>query len=305
MAVLDQQQSGASILADRMRFSARLRRALRPRFVPHVPIIILGTFAVVALFANFIAPYNPRIPDLIVANTPPFWTAEGTMDYPLGTDPLGRDVSSRLAHGARVSLGVALTVIAIGTVVGCSVGIAGGYFGGKVDAIVMRVVDMVLSIPLVLVAIIAAVTVGASLTNLIIMIAAFVWPRFARQVRAEVLSLREQDYVTLARVAGISNIRIMYRHILPNVTPTITVITTLQVGIVILTEASLSFLGVGVPPGVASWGGMVADGRETLLSNWWVSIFPGLAIVLAVLSLNTVGDWLRDYLDPRMKRTID
>ena len=227
------------------------------------------------------------------------------MDYPLGTDPLGRDIFSRLVHGARVSLGVAVTVMLIGTVVGCSVGIVAGYFGGKIDAGIMRAVDLVLSIPLVLIAIIVSVTVGASLTNLIILIAAFVWPRFARQIRAEVLSLREQDYVTLARVAGISNLRIMYRHILPNVTPTITVITTLQIGIVILTEASLSFLGVGVPPGVASWGGMVADGRETLLSNWWVSIFPGLAIVLAVLSLNTVGDWLRDYLDPRMKRTID
>ena len=302
--MVDPALTGGQVLGKGL-FSGRLTRALRPRVVPHVPIVILGILVLSAIFANVISPYNPRIPDLIVANTSPFWTEGGTMDYPLGTDPLGRDVFSRLVHGARVSLGVAVTVMLIGTVIGCSVGIVAGYFGGKIDAVVMRVVDLILSIPLVLVAIILSVTIGASLTNLIILIAAFVWPRFARQIRAEVLSLREQDYVTLARVAGISNLRLMYRHILPNVTPTITVITTLQVGIVILTEASLSFLGVGVPPGTASWGGMVADGRETLLSNWWVSVFPGMAIVLAVLSLNTLGDWLRDYLDPRMKRTID
>ncbi len=277
------------------------RRAFRIGIVPATAAAILIAFAVMAIFADLIATHNPREQDLRSSTLPPAFTSGGTTDHLLGTDTLGRDVFSRLVFGSRVSLSVAGLVIVIGATVGSAVGIASGYYGGIVDSIIMRIVDIALSLPLILIAIVAAVTLGASFQNVVIVIVALLWSRFARQVRAEVLSLREQDFVTLARLAGVSAFRIMARHILPNVTATIIVLTTLQVGQVVLIEASLSFLGVGVPPPAPSWGGMVNDGRAQIFDMWWVSMFPGLAIVLVVLSLNTIGDWLRDLLDPRLK----
>lgn len=280
------------------------RRLPRPRFIPLVPGLILAGAILVALFADRIATHDAFTQDLLnSAQTPTF--AGGTTGYLLGTDTLGRDIFSRVVFGTRISLTVAALVIGISATAGSALGILAGYFGGKVDMLVMRVVDITLALPLVLVAIVVAVTMGASLQNLIIVIAAIIWARFARQVRAETLSLREQDYVTLARIAGISNLRIMFRHILPGALPLIIVITSVEVGQVILTESALSFLGVGVPPPTPSWGGMVSEGRAQLYDMWWVSLFPGLAIVLVVLSLNLTGDWLRDYLDPRMKRIAD
>ncbi len=190
----------------------------------------------------------------------------------------------------------------IGASVGTLVGIVAGYFGGFLDNLLMRIADLVLGIPLILVAIVLVTVTGASTANIIFIVSAFVWPRYARIIRSETLSLREQDYVMLARVAGISSRRIMFRHILPNVVSTLIVLCTLQVGQVVLLESALSFLGVGIPPPKPSWGIMVADGRTNLTSGWWISLTPGLAIVLLVISFNLVGDWLRDRLDPRLQR---
>jgi peptide/nickel transport system permease protein len=182
------------------------------------------------------------------------------------------------------------------------VGLVAGFAGGWLDAVLMRLVDISLSIPGILIAVLLAVAFGASVTNVIVVVAIVLWPRYARLVRGEALSLRHNDYVLLARVAGCSRWTIMHRHILPNLLPTVLVVATLEVGTVIVLEASLSFLGVGVPPPNPSWGVMVADGRELLETAWWISMLPGLAIVLVVLSLNMVGDWVRDALDPRLRQ---
>jgi peptide/nickel transport system permease protein len=272
-------------------------------FIPTAPIAILAVVVISAVLANHLTRYDPTIQDLASSAEAPILFG-GTSAHPLGADLLGRDVLSRLLYGARVSLIVAALVISIGATIGSSVGIVAGYYGGRLDTLIMRIVEVILSFPLILVAVIAAVTLGASLKNVVIVIAALIWPAFARQIRAEALSLREQDYVTLARIAGASDLRIMVRHILPNVIPTIIVFTTLRIGEVILIESSLSFLGVGVPPPTPTWGSMVADGRSQLLTMWWVSFFPGLAILFVVLAFNTLGDWLRDKLDPRMSKGL-
>ena len=277
------------------------RMVARLGIIPSIAVLIIAVWVAMAIFADLIATHDHRFGNIASAGTAPSFGG-GEDAYLFGTDNLGRDVFSRVVFGSRVSLLVSVLVIGIGASFGTIAGIVSGYFGGIVDAVLMRIVDLILSLPLILIAIVAAVTAEPSLRNVVIIIAFFVWPRFARQIRAEALRLREQDFIALAHIAGISNIRIMVRHILPNVMPTIIVITTLQVGLVILIEASLSFLGVGVPPPTPTWGRMVADGRGVITFMWWISLFPGLAIVLVVLAMNTLGDWLRDYLDPRMIR---
>jgi peptide/nickel transport system permease protein len=226
----------------------------------------------------------------------------GTWKYPLGTDKQGRDVLSRVIHGARVSLTVALVSITIAGTLGTALGLMAGYFGGNVDHLIMRLVDIFLAIPGILLALVLAVALGPSFRTVIIVIVTIFWSRYARLVRGEVLSLKAQDFVARAKVAGASDIRIMTRHIFPNVVNTIIVLATLEVGQVILLEASLSFLGAGLPRPTPAWGLMVADGRELILTaKIWVALIPSLAIVLAVLSMNLLGDWLRDRLDPKLK----
>ena len=233
-----------------------------------------------------------------IVRTPP-----GSWDRPLGTDKLGRDILSRLIHGARVSLIVALAVIAIAGVVGTALGISAGYFGGTVDYLISRIVDITLSVPPILIAVVLAVIIGPGMKVVVAVVAGFLWARYARQMRGETLAIMPQDYIARARVAGASHIRIMVRHIFPNVSNTLIVLATLQVGFVILIEASLSFLGVGIPPPTPSWGVIVADGRDLIIqAGWWVSLFSGLAIMLTVLSVNLTGDWLRDKLDPKLRR---
>jgi peptide/nickel transport system permease protein len=266
-----------------------------------IPMVILVLFVLVAVFAESIAPHNPREINLANSILPPFWQG-GTIEYSLGTDLMGRDILSRIIYGARVSLFVSLVSNFLSGSIGIALGIIAGYMGGWVDTLVSRPVDLMLGFPTILVALVLAVLLGPSTFNVILVIALLLWATYARQARGETLKIREMDYVTLARVAGCSNLTIILRHILPNVLNSIIVLATLQVGYVIIMEASLSFLGCGVPPPEPSWGNMVAGGRDIIVSAWWVSFFPGFATMLVVLAGNVFGDWLRDRLDPRLRQ---
>ncbi len=270
--------------------------------VPGIPLLLLLTIIVAGAFASLIAPHDPTDQNLRASNLPPAWLAEGTTDHLLGTDLFGRDQLSRIIHGARVSLIVSLTAIGIGGAGGTLLGLISGYLGGKVDVVLMRIVDILLAFPILLLAIVLASVLGASFTNVIIAVSLLLWPRFGRLVRAEVLSIRESDFVDYAQITGTSTPRVLAKHLFPNVIATLLVLTTWEVGSVILLESTLSFLGAGIPPPNPSWGGMVLDGRGLLATAWWLSFFPGLAILLTVLSLNLLGDWLRDWLDPKMRR---
>ncbi len=242
---------------------------------------------------------NAQLGDLVQAVTRP----GGSTKYLLGTDKLGRDVLSRVIYGARISLIVAGVTLGIGGTIGVTLGLAAGWYGRAVDETIMRLVDIKLSIPLILIALVLVITLGQSLAIILAVLVIFIWPRFARQVRGEVLLLKNMDYVSLARVSGASTLRILFKHIFPGTINTLIIVATLQVGIVILLEATLSFLGAGIPPPTPAWGSMVAEGRDKLAGGiWWSTAFPGLAITLTVMSLNLFGDWLRDTLDPRLRQ---
>jgi peptide/nickel transport system permease protein len=223
-------------------------------------------------------------------------------DHILGGDNIGRDLLSRIIHGARVSLVVVAIAVTSGLLVGVSMGLVAGYFGGFIDEVIMRLTDVMLGLPFILIAIVAVIAFGQTFTILIILLALISWTPFVRNVRGEVLSLKTRDYVALAQVAGASTYRILVWHILPGVINTVIVIATLRVGQLILTEAILSFLGAGIPPPTPAWGAMVNDGRAYINDAWWISFFPGIAIFLTVMSLNFLGDWLRDRLDPRLRQ---
>lgn len=281
-------------------------RALRSVFqikrFPGIAMLILVFFLIIpGLFAEWIAPHDPIKGSLSLRLKPPMWSTGGSIDYPLGTDKVGRDILSRIIYGARVSLRVSLEAIIISGVIGTTLGLLSGYFGGRVDAFVMRLVDISLGLPIILVALVFVSALGPSFQTVIAVITILLWARYARQIRGETLSIKERDFVSRARVAGASHFRIMFRYLLPNVVNTLIVLATLQVGFVILLESSLSFLGAGIPRPTPAWGLMVADGRELIVTAWWISMFPGLAIMLTVLSLNLLGDWLRDRLDPKLQ----
>ena len=279
-----------------------LRSIFQIRQFPGVALLIIVFLLVIpGLFAEWIAPHDPIKGALSLRLKPPMWQKGGSIDYPLGTDKVGRDVLSRIIHGSRVSLRVSIEAILVSGFIGTTLGLLAGYFGGKVDALIMRLVDIALGLPIILMALVFVAALGPSFTTVIVIITVFLWSRYARQIRGETLSIKERDFVARARVAGASHFRIMFRYILPNVVNTLIVLATLQLGFVILLESTLSFLGAGIPRPTPAWGMMVADGRELIVTAWWISMFPGLAIMLTVLSVNLLGDWLRDHLDPKLK----
>jgi peptide/nickel transport system permease protein len=276
---------------------------VRSRDFPLIPLLILGIIAFVAVFADLLAPHDPQVGSLAARFHPPFWLAGGSTDYLLGTDQLGRDVLSRLIFGARVSMVVGFTAVIFAGVVGTTLGIISGYLGGWVDQVIMRVVDAWLALPALSFAIFLAAIVGPSEMNIVIILGLVFWTRYARIVRGEVLSLKEREFVRLAIVAGCSKWTIMRRHILPNVVNSAIVLASLMLGVVIIAEASLSFLGVGVPPPKPAWGVMLSDGKQGLMVGyWWLTVFPGCCIMLMVLSSNLLGDWLRVKLDPQLRQ---
>lgn len=272
------------------------------RDVPWFPAVILGALVFTAVFAAYLAPQSPTDGDISAKLIPPVWMEGGSSEHPLGTDRFGRDVLSRIIYGSRISLLVSLIAIGVAGTFGTVLGLISGYRGGLTDTLLMRLTDIALSLPTILIAVVLVAVSEPSFRNVVLVIALLLWPRFARQIRGETLGVKEQDFVALAVVAGRSSAWIISRHILPNVMPTLLVISTLQVGYVILLEGTLSFLGVGVPPPNPAWGLMIADGRGFLATAWWITLFPGLAMLLTVLAVNLMGDWLRDHLDPRLRQ---
>jgi len=280
----------------------RLRALLGLRGVPWLSLIILGALLVAAIAGEWLAPWDPNDIDLGAAFQPPVWAAGGDAAHLLGTDNLGRDILSRIIAGSRVSVVVALYAIAFSGSIGALIGMLAGYFGGWVDTVIMRLVEIQSSIPAVALALILAAALEPGLDTVIIVIGLTYWSWYARIIRGEVLSLKTRDYVAFARVAGVSTAVIFRRHLLPNIMNTLLVLATLQVGQVIIFEASLSFLGLGIQQPDVSWGLMLSDARQYITNAWWAITMPGLAIMLTCLSANLFGDWLRDRLDPRMRQ---
>src|SRR3954447_9948056 len=276
---------------------------LRRGDFPLIPVLILGTILFVAVFADFLAPYDPQIGSLADRFKPPFWQAGGSLAHLLGTDHVGRDVLSRLIFGARVSMIVGFTAVIVAGTIGTGLGILSGFLGGWVDQVIMRLTDTWLALPALTFAIFMAAIVGPSMWNIVLILGITYWTRYARVIRGEVLSLKEREFVRLAIVAGCSKWSIMRRHILPNVLNSAVVLGTLMLGVVIITEATLSFLGVGVPPPQPAWGLMLSDGKQGLMVGyWWLTVFPGVCIMLMVLSANLIGDWLRVKFDPQLRQ---
>ena len=283
-------------------WSRAVQALRRLRRVPIIPLSILILFIVVGVGAPWIAPLDPNQHNLRDRLLPPVWLEGGDSKYILGTDHLGRDVFSRMIHGARVSLIVASTVILAGNTIGVLVGLVSGWYGRWVDEFFMRLVDIKLAIPTILLALVLVLALGQTFILIIGVLAFTIWPRIARNIRGEVLQIKTMDYVALARVAGASTPRILAVHIFPGVINTLIILTTLEIGIVILLESTLSFLGAGVPAHIPAWGKMVADGREQIAVAWWTSTMPGVAILLVVMAANLFGDWLRDTLDPKLRQ---
>lgn len=254
-----------------------------------------------AIFAPWLAPYNPERQSLLDSLQPPAWQAGGSPAHLLGTDQLGRDVLARLIYGSRISLVVGFSTVAVSGTLGVALGLFAGYFGRAVDALVMRLAEIQLAFPFILLALLVMALFGQGLRNLIVVLSLTGWATYARVIRAETMAALERPYVEAARTLGASHARIIVRHLLPNVAAPAIVIATFSVALMIIQEAALSFLGLGVPPNTPSWGGMLADGRNVLTVAWWLGTLPGLAILLVVLGINLLGDWLRDLLDPTLR----
>ncbi len=272
------------------------------RWPPLVPLVIVVGLVLCALLAPWLSPHSPLDGSLGDRLAPPIGMEGTKAGHWLGTDRHGRDTLSRLIYGARISLSVSVVGIALTGTLGSFIGLLAGFLGGWVDTLLMRIVDISLSLPGILIAVLLSVVFEPSFGNVIIVVVFLLWPSYARLVRGETLSLKHQEFVALARIAGCSSLTIMFRHVVPNLIPSILVLATLHVGYVIVLEAALSFLGVGLPPPTPSWGVMVADGRGLIEQAWWISILPGIAILVTVLSLNILGDWVRDRLDPKLRQ---
>ncbi len=272
---------------------------------PTLPVVILTSLVFVGVFAGQLQSDDPRAGGIRQRHIPPFWMENGGTDHLLGTDHAGRDVYSRMLHGARISLAVAGIALTSGFLVGTTMGITSGYAGGWLDEFMTRVVDIWQALPFLMVALVMVLLFGQSLRLLLLLMFLLSWVPFVRVIRSQTLVIKNEPYVDLARVAGCSIPRILVRHILPGVINTAVVIATLTVGSLILAEAALSFLGAGVPAPTPTWGSMVQEGRNYLSTAWWPTVFPGIAIFVVVMSLNFTGDWLRDRLDPRLRQLID
>ena len=273
------------------------RFALNPAALAGMLILLVVVGA--AVFAPWVAPHDPAKQSLLRRFTPPVWQAGGHASYPLGTDQVGRDVLSRIVHGARISLTVGVAAVLVSLIVGVTAGLVSGFVGGKVDTVIGTVVDVTLSFPQILLALAFVAALGPSLVTIIVVLGLTGWERYTRVVRAEVMALREKEFVEAARAIGVGRVRIILRHVLPNTVSSIVVMSTLQVAQAILAEAALSFLGVGSGTAYPTWGQMISLGRDFVTVAWWLATLPGLAILLTVLAINLVGDRLRDALDPR------
>jgi peptide/nickel transport system permease protein len=265
---------------------------------------VIAAAVVVAAFAPALAPSDPVKNRLLDRLTPPMWAQGGNPRHPLGTDTLGRDVLSRLLHGARISLTVGLAAVLVAGVVGVGLGLVAGYRGGWADDLLMRLGDIQLAFPVLLLGVVVIAVLGASLINIILVLGASGWVTYARIARGETLSLKERDFVAAARALGAPARHVVVRHLLPNLLPSLMVVATFSVARTIIAEASLSFLGLGLPPPAPSWGAMLDEGRNYVTTGWWLALFPGLAILVLVLAINLCGDWLRDALDPRIEKGI-
>jgi peptide/nickel transport system permease protein len=281
----------------------RARVSLITAFFPLIALTVLLIMVFLAFFGPSISPRDPNRQSLIERLKPPLTADDaGVVKYPLGTDGLGRDVLSRMIYGVRISIFVGLAAVLIGGVVGSALGLIAGYFGGFVDDVIMRLADVQLAFPFILLTIMVLVVLGPGVLNLVLVLAIGQWVTYARIVRGQTIAQREKEYVEAARCLGASSLRIIALQIFPNVIAPLIVIASFNVASVILAEASLSFLGLGVPPTLPTWGGILAESRDQLLGgSWWLAVFPGVAIMITVLSLNILGDWLRDFLDPRLR----
>ena len=292
----------ADVADKRAARSRRLRRALRPWLMPKVigggTIVLL--LVIVGLSAPWIAPYDPNAQNLSQALRPPDWLFGANV---LGTDALGRDILSRLFYGARISLVIAVMVVIISGLVGIALGAISGYFAGTIDFLIQKLVEVVWAFPPLLLAIAIMAFLGQGLENLILALVSQRWIAYCRVSRGQALSLRSREFVDAARSLGARHTRIIVRHIMPNLLPSALVIGTFSMASAIISEAALSFLGLGVPPEIPTWGSMLADGRTYISTSWWLALFPGLCIFFTVLGINLLGDGLRDILDPRLKRS--
>lgn len=269
-----------------------------------IGIALLLLVVTCALLAPVLAPYDPLEQSLATRLQPPAWMRGGDSRHPLGTDHLGRDILSRIIYGARVSLLVAIVAVAVSGTLGTLLGLAAGYWRGKIDTLIMLLADVQLAFPFILLALAVMSVLGAGLRNVVLVLGITGWVAYGRLIRAEVLSLRAKEYIEAVRALGQKDGKIILRHILPNVMPSVIVMASLRIANMIIAEASLTFMGLGVEPHIPTWGSMLADGRGYITSAWWLATFPGLAIMLTVVGVNLVGDWLRDILDPRMNNTI-
>ena len=277
-------------------------RSLRRDRAAVLGLILVAVWLGMALVGPFVMPGDPNDQILRDALTPPVWEEKGVASHPLGTDHLGRDILVRIVHGARTSLVIGLSAVGLAIIIGSLAGVAAAQGGGRVDEIIMRLADIQLAIPFILLAIAVLALLGGSIPNMILVLILAGWVIYARVVRSEVLHLRELEFIQAARALGVSQARIALRHLLPNVTGLVIVIGTLELANVIILEAALSFLGVGIRPPQVSWGAMLADGRDYLTEAWWLATMPGATITLTILGVNLVGDWTRDILDPRRRQ---
>jgi peptide/nickel transport system permease protein len=280
------------------------RQRLWQKFIRN-PVGVVGALVLLvvlggAVLAEHIAPHEPNRQRLIARFKPPFWASGGSFAYPLGTDNVGRDIWSRIIHGSRISLTVGICAVAVSTLIGVTLGLTSGFVGGLVDSAIMALVDIMLAFPQVILAFAMVAVLGPGIANIILVLGITGWERYARVVRAEVLALREREFVHAAQAIGVSNVKIIFGHIMPNTFSSVIVMATLQTAQAILAEAALSFLGLGTGLTYPSWGQMIALGRDYISIAWWLSTFPGLAILLTVLAINLVGDRIRDVLDPRV-----